>query len=445
MDSMNRRGFLKTTAVTTAGLSFSAPAVKKAAADRSPNDTIHIAVTGLRNRGRDHYRIFSRIPNVKVTAVCDIDERLFPKAVDEVEQLSGSKPKTFVDFREMLEDKDIDAVSIATPDHWHALQTIRACRAGKDVYVEKPLSYTIDEGRKMVQAARKYNRIVQIGTQHVSNRVSQEALRYLHKGNLGEIYMARVIVYGGRGNIGHVKDSPIPEKVHWNLFLGPAPYRPFNENRFHYKWHWFWDTGTTEFGNNGVHSMDLVRRGMNKRVHPIRIHCTGNYYLFDSDQEIPNIQTATYEYEDGTMTEMEVRSLYTNPEAGAKTGAIFYGSKGWMHLRPGEFKTFFGAKDEPGPHVTSKDLPPLKPEERGFDPHYKNFIDCVRSRRWQDLHADVLEGHMSTTIGHLGNISYRTGRKLIFNPYSERFVNDEDANSYLTRIYRHPFAVPDEV
>ncbi len=382
---------------------------------------------------------------MKVTAICDIDERLFPGAVAELEKLNGVKPKTYVDFREMMQDKDIDAVSIAAPDHWHALMTIWACQAGKDVYVEKPLSYTIGEGRKMVQAARKYDRVVQIGTQHISNPLVREAVQFIQEGELGEVYMGRVIIYGRRGNIGHAENSPVPEGVHWNLFLGPAQYRPFNENRFHYKWHWFWDTSTTEFGNNGVHYMDMVRRGMQKRTHPIKIHCAGNYYIYDSDQEIPNIQTATYEYDDGTMTELEVRSLYTNPEAGSKGGAFFYGSKGWMYLDPGEYRTCFGGKDKPGPGKTRGDMPPAPPEERGLDPHFKNFIDCVRSRRWQDLHADVLEGHLTTTISHLGNVSYRTGRKLTFNPYSEKFVNDDDANNYLTRIYREPFVVPDEV
>ncbi len=446
MVTKNRRSFLKKSVLATASFSF-APSVFSG---NSPNETIRMAVVGIGGRGGrygggGHYPNFVKIPNVKVTTLCDVDERLFPEALDHFESITGYKPKTEVDFRKVLEDKEIDAVSIATPDHWHALQTIWACQAGKDVYVEKPLSYTITEGRKMVQAARKYNRVVQVGTQHVSTPIVREALQFIKDGELGDIYMGRVIVYGGRGNIGHVKDSPIPEGVYWNLFLGPAPYRPFNENRFHYKWHWFWDTSTTEFGNNGVHMMDLIRRGMKKRNHPNRVHCTGNYYVFDSDQEVPNVHTATYEYDDGTMTEMEVRSLYTNPEAGAKTGAFFYGSKGWMHLAPGSCNVYYGSKDDPGPPITGEDIQPTHPEVKGVHPHFTNFIHCVRTRRWQDLHADVLEGHLSTTICHLGNISYRTGRKLTFNPYSEKFVNDEDANTFLTRIYREPFVLPDEV
>ena len=451
MESINRRGFLKKSAVTAASSIVGVPMYVKNFAKKSPNDTINVAVAGIRSRGGwygggGHCPSFAKIPNVRVTTVCDVDEGLFPEIVAKLEEISGFKPKTEVDFRKVLEDKDIDVISIATPDHWHALHTIWACQAGKDVYIEKPLSYTINEGRKMVQAARKYNRVVQTGTQHIANKSFKETLKFIREGKLGEIYMARVTVFGGRGNIGHVKDSPVPEGVHWDRWLGPAPYRPFNENRFHYKWHWFWDTSTTEFGNNGVHTVDRIRRLLNKRVHPVKVHCEGDFYVHhDSDQEIPNVQIAIYKYEDGTILQMEVRSWYTNNEGGAK----IYGSEGWMELGGGGFKTYFGPKNKPGPSLSRKDIKyeQTDPEVRvkGVHPHFVNFIDCVRSRRWQDLNADVLEGHLSTTIALLGNISYRTGRKLTFNPYSERFINDDDANSYLTRIYRQPYVVPDEV
>jgi predicted dehydrogenase len=441
MKPLNRRTFLRNSTVTTTALALSQTAI----AQMSPNETIHVAVVGLHNRGTAHYREFAAIPNVKVVAVCDVDERLFPKAVAEIETLFGEKPKTYVAFEEMIKDPGLDAVSIAAPDHWHAIMTVLACQSGKDVYVEKPLAYTIAEGRMMVEAARKYKRVVQVGTQHVSNPVSQKAFQFLWDGVIGELYSGRAIIFGHRGNIGYVEDSPVPEQVHWDRFLGPAPLRPFNENRFHYKWHWFWDTSTTEFGNNGVHYMDLVRRGLQKQVHPHKAHCAGNYFVFKSDQEIPNLQTASFEYEDGTITEMEVRSLYTNPEAEAKGGAFFYGSKGWMHLEPGRFRTFRGAKDEPGPSLTAKELPPPSPEEKGIDPHFKNFIDCVRSRDWQDLNADVLQGHLSTTICHLGNISLRTGDKVIFDTAKEVFIGNEKANAYLKRAYREPYVLPDHL
>jgi len=457
MKTTNRREFLKKSTAALGGAMIGAPMVKSGFANNSPQDTVNIAVAGIRSRGAiygggGHYGNFCKIPNVRVAAVCDVDERLFPKAVSEVEELGGNKPKTYVDFRDLLEDKDIDAVSIATPDHWHALQTIWACQAGKDVYVEKPISYTIEEGRKMVQAARKYNRVVQVGTQSRSHQVAREAIQCVRDGTLGDVYMGRGIVYGHRRTIGRIQDGPIPEGVHWDLFLGPAPYRPFNENRFHYNWHWFWDTSTTEFGNNGVHAMDIVRWGMNKRTHPVKIQCTGGLYgRQDSDQEIPNLQVATFEYEDGTIMELEVRSLFTNPEFREKGGSFFYGTDGWMYRGDGGFSTFLGTKDEPGPSLTNEDLATVEADNKtsvimqGVEPHFVNFIDSVRSRKWQDLNADILEGHLSTAMMHLGNIAYRTGRTLIFDPHSERFVDDENANSYLTRDYRYPYVLPDKV
>ena len=453
MKSIKRRGFLKGIGAAGAGLMVGAPAVIKGFARNSPNDRVNVAVIGVSGRKRErvrgiisgrgmvHITNYSRIPNVRVAAICDVDERLLPAAAAEVEKLYGTKPKTEVDCRKLLEDKDIDAVSVVTPDHWHALQTIWACQAGKDVYVEKPVSHNISEGRKMVQAARKYNRVVQAGITWRSSKAAQEGIKFIRDGKMGDIYMAKGIVYSYRTSIGHVKDSPIPKGVNWDMFLGPAPYRPFNENRFIYTWHWFWDTSTTEFGNNGIYRMDGARWAMNKRIHPVKVHCTGGFFCQDSDQEVPNIMAAIYEYDDGKIIQNEVRSLYTNPEGAASGGNCFlYSSEGWMTLSSGGFRTFFGRKNEPGPSLSDKDIPE---EERGNI--WKNFIDCVRTRRWQDLDCDILEGHMSTAIGHLGVISYRTGRKLTYNPYNEKFINDEDANTYLTRKYRYPYVVPDKI
>jgi len=375
------------------------------------------------------------------------DESLFRERVAEIEDITGKKPKTYIDFRKLLEDRDIDAVSIATPDHLHALQTIWACQAGKDVYVEKPISHNIYEGRKAVQAARKYNRVVEAGMQNRSNTVFQEAMKLLHEGYIGDVYMAKGLCFKPRDSIGIKKDSPVPEGVHWDLHRGPAPYRPFNENRFHYNWHWFWDTGNSDMGNQGVHEMDVARWGLNKKVHPIKTHCTGGYFAFKSDQETPNTQHSIFEYEDGKLLQFEVRGLFTNSEDEIIIGNLFFGTEGWMHLGDSEFKTYFGRKNEPGKSMSKKYLAfdPMDLAGPVGDPHFSNFIECVRSRKLQDLNADILEGHMSTALIHLGNISYRTERKLIFNPYSERFIDDDDANSYLTREYRQPYVVPDEV
>ena len=448
MKQYDRRDFIRKSAASTAGM-VAAPMIAKGLVSSSPNETVNVAVAGIRSRGFEysgggHCVNLAKIPGVRIVKLCDIDERLFPNTVADLEKITGYRAKTEVDFRRLLDDKDIDAISIATPDHWHALQTIWACQAGKDVYVEKPISYNIVEGRKMVQAARKYNRVVQVGTQSRSSPVVQEAVKLIRKGVLGEVYMGKSFVYRYRENIGHKEDGPIPEGVHWDMFLGPAPYRPFNENRFHYQWHWVWDTSTTEFGNNGTHGIDRIRLVMDKRVHPEKIHCAGNLYnRRGSDQEVPNFQLATFEYSDGIILETEVRCLDTNPEGGEREGSLIYGTEGWMYLNHNVFRTYLGRKSEPGPSLVGKEMkPPLGQLELL---HFTNWINCIRSRKWQDLNADVLEGHMSTAIMHLGNIAYRTGRALHFNPNSEKFVNDEDADSYLTRDYRPPYVLPEQV
>ena len=449
--SEDRRGFIKKSVVATAGLSMGAPAYIKGFARNKPSDTINVAVAGIRSRGGYYYggsghtANFTKIDNARVVAICDVDENLFDQAIADIEKLGGDEPRTVVDYRDLLDDPEIDAISISTPDHWHALQCIWACQAGKDVYLEKPVSYTIDEGRRMVEAARKHDRVVQVGMQSRSSKLVHRAIQLIHDGVIGDVYMGRGVVFGHRANIGRLPDAPVPDGVHWDLFLGPAPYRPFNQNRFHYNWHWYWDTATSEFGNNGVHYMDKIRWGMKKRVHPEKISSSGGFYVWDSDQEIPNLQTGIFEFSDGTIMELEVRSLFTNYEEGEAGGSFFYGSKGWMHLGNNSYKVYLGREREEGPSLQKSDIELDENEKAEIEPHFVNFLDCMRSRRWQDLNADILEGHMSTAMMLLGNIAYRTGRKLTFNGNAERFIDDDDANTYLTRQYRPPYVLPDEV
>jgi predicted dehydrogenase len=304
--------------------------------------------------------------------------------------------------------------------------------------VEKPASYNVSEGRKMIEAARKYKRIVQNGINPRSSKASKEAVKFVREGHLGKVYMARGIVYRYRPSIGHTPDSPVPGGVHWDLFLGPATYRPFNENRYIYNWHWFWDTGTTEFGNNGIYRMDMARWAMDLQTHPVRIHCTGGKFGRDDDQEVPNVMTAVYEYANGMIIQNEVRSLYSNPEGQEGSGDCFlYSDKGWMSIGFGGFKTYFGKANEPGPAMSDADFPA---EEKSDN--WKNFIDCVRSRRAEELDCDIAEGHLSAAIGHLGVISYRTSRKLEFDPEKEKFVNDPEADKLLVRAYREPYVMP---
>jgi predicted dehydrogenase len=446
----SRRGFIKKSMVATAGLTIGAPAYIKGYMQNKPNEVINVAVAGIRSRGGYYYggtghtANYTKIKNSRLVAVCDVDENLFPVEIGQIEKLGGAKPKTVVDFRDLCDDKDIDAISIATPDHWHALQTIWACQAGKDVYVEKPLAWSIGEGRKMVEAARKYNRVVQIGTNYRSNRMTQKGIELLLTGVIGDIYMGRATIYGHRPSIGREPDSPVPAGVNWELHRGPAPMIPFNINHFHYKWHWYWDTATGEFGNNGVHGIDRIRVAMKKNVHPTKISCCGGFYAWDSDQEVPNFQVATFEYDDGTIMELEVRSLFT---PGEEDGLLFLGTKGYAQLGDDSFKTFIGPKKEPGLNLTMKDLDPdpgrEEMEKNRIEFHFVNFLDCVRSRRWQDLNAEVEGGHLSTAITHLGNIAYKTGRKLIFDGKTEKFVNDNEANIYLSRqVERKPYVLP---
>ena len=459
MPSTSRRSFVRNAALG-AGLA-GAPAVHPSWGQNSPNNQINLGVVGFRGRGRDHYRAFARIPGVRVAYLCDVDERLFPGAVAEVEKIGGNKPATFVDLRKLLQQKDLDAISIATPDHWHALQTIWACQAGKDVYVEKPVCHNLREGRKMVEAARKYNRIVQVGLNRRSELRNKAGITFVREARFGPAYRAKSVVYRGRTSIGHVQESSIPNGVHWDLYLGPAPYRAFTLNRFHYGWHYFWDTATTELGNNGVHTIDIVRWALNKNVHPVKIHCNGGLFAEDSDQQTPNVQNATFEYADGTLVDLEATTLPSPSFGGVHMGEFFYTPQGYVTSAQkwstviGEF-TPGNTPDPPSgislrasnlsfPKIAYKPGPPIPDIEGPEVSHFQNFIDCVRSRKREDLHCEVLEGHMSTALCHLANISFRTGRKLTFDPATETFPGDAEANKYLTREYREPYVIPDQV
>ena len=455
MGNIHRRSFIKTSGAVTAGTLVSPQLLGRHSAKNSPNDTVRVAVIGIRSRGMDHCRALAQIPNVSIATLCDIDQRLLPGAAVEVAKLTGHRPATATEYRKVLEDPNIDAVSIATPNHWHALQCIWACQAGKDVYVEKPVSHTILEGRRMVEAARKYQRIVQTGTQSRSSSATVRAIDFLHEGGLGDIYMAKGLCLKPRGSIGHVQDSAIPEGVNWDSFLGPAPYRPFNENRFHYKWHWFWDTGNGDFGNQGIHQADIARWALAKNTHPVKIQGFSNFFVWDSDQETPNIQHLEFEYEDGRILQFEVRGLATNDEGGIRIGDLVYGSKGWMNmsneddgkcqaymsdiqLMPSGFSSY---KEDIGPEFTNED----PNASDNVVNHFTNFINCVRNRKWEDLNADILEGHLSTSLCHLGNIACRLKRPLRFDPAGETFLDDLEADSYLGKVYRSPFELPEVV
>lgn len=408
------------------------------------NDRVRVAVVGVRGRGRDHITCLAKANNVQVAAVCDIDQANIERAQAFTAARGQAKPEGATDLRKLLESKSIDAVTIATCNHWHALATIWACQAGKDVYVEKPASHNVIEGRKMVEAARKYQRIVQCGMQSRSIAHKQEAIRLLREGVIGNVYMAKGLCYKRRISIGRSPDGPVPPGVNYDLWLGPAPQRAFNPNRFHYNWHWFWDYGNGDIGNQGVHELDIARWGLHQAGMPSSVFSDGDKFVYDDDQETPNTQLATFTYGKLRLV-FEVRGLMTNSEGSIPRdgnnaiGNIFYGSEGYLCLDSTGYQVFLGEKQE-----RVKDV---KAREAIWEtqPHFDNFLAAVRSRNSSDLHADIEEGHQSAALCHLANISYRLGRKLKISSTKEDFGADAEANAMLTRKYRTPFVVPASV
>lgn len=401
-----------------------------------------MGVVGVRSRGRAHIEEFAKRPDCRVAAVCDIDTAQSERAVQLAMKFQSSKPKTYQDIRRLLEDKDIDVVSFAVCNHWHALATIWACQAGKDVYVEKPASHNIWEGRRMVEAARKYNRIVQVGMQSRCLKHKQRAVELLRQGAIGKVYMAKGLCFKRRKSIGHQPDGPVPPGVDYDLWLGPAPMRPFNPNRFHYNWHWFWDTGNGDIGNQGVHEMDIARWGLGKATLPRKVHSSGGKFVYDDDQETPNTQLATFEWDDCQLV-FEVRGLLTGGESSVTydgqnfIGNLFFGSEGFMAVDQAGFQIYLGEDRK-----LAQKMSYAEPRIWDTAPLVANFIQAVQSRKHTDLAADILEGHLSAALCHMANISYRTGRKLTFDPETETFVNDNEANAFVTRKYREPYVVP---
>ena len=441
---MDRRRFLTSTAVTL-GLA-SAP---RRAGAQSANDSINVAIIGIRGdnkghptwtgrgRGQDHYEHLAAIPNVRITHVVDVDERHFKTSLPYLTGRYGGNPRTETDFRRVLDDRDVDAVTIAAPDHWHALMTIWACQAGKDVYVEKPVSHNVVEGRRMIEAAARHSRIVAVGTQRRSASIVAKAVEFLRDDGLGRIYGAKTVIHRPRDPIGVAADSAVPPGVHYDLWLGPAPLRPYNENHFHYHWHWFWEYGTSDLGNTAVHSLDVARWLLGKQEHPRTAYCTGGLYEAGAptDQTTPNTQRASYKYADGTELHCDLHNWFAGPPEAA--GIYVFGSKGWMKVEDSRAQVYFGKKNEPGPAFTADER--LDPGQR----HFENFISSMRSRRPGELRASLEEGHLSTSLCHIGNISYRVGRSVTFDGASERFVGDPEADRLLTRTYRAPYTLPD--
>jgi predicted dehydrogenase len=409
------------------------------------NDRVNIGVVGVGGRGTNHVQEYAKNAGFHIAAIVDVNQAAQEKAVALVNREKGHSPKTYYDMREAYADKGIDAVSIATPNHWHVLAALWAVQAGKDVYVEKPVSYNIYEGQQMVAAARKYNRIVQVGQQSRSIPHKMKAMQMLRDGAIGKVYMAKAMCYKRRKSIGHKPDSPTPAGVNWDMFLGPAPLRPFNELRFKYNWHWFWDTGNGDIGNQGVHEMDVALWGLGKKSFPKSVQSSGGKLLYDDDQETPNTQLAEFDFGDGTHLVFEVRGLLTPPGGGIGefgrncVGDVFFGGDGVMSVDGSGFKIWKGEE-------MKLELDEKAQRGRDTNGHIENFLTALKSRKHTDLNCDVEVGALSAAFCHLANISYRLGRKLAIDPAAQRFVNDAEANRMLTRpVYRKPYVVPKNV
>ncbi len=422
------------------------------------NNRVRVAVIGIHGMGQNHIREYAALPDVDVAALCDVDANLFGPVIKKHFTDKGLKPpKTYTDLRKLYEDPEIDAVSIVTPNHWHTLAAIWAIQAGKHVSVEKPCCHNIYEGGKLVEAAKKYRVIVQDGAEQRSNPCAQSMAAFLHNGGLGEVYMAKGICYKWRNTIGRFPDETPPDGVDYDLWLGPAPRRPFNRNRFHYNWHWNWDYGNGDMGNQGVHEMDIARWGLGVKL-PTKITAVGGHMMFDDAQETPNVLMALFEFPNPAgggdkkkILQFEVRHWVSNGEdgmwlkgakqgndymatsAGNVTGNLFFGSKGYMVKDVNRWRTCLGEKREPGESGS------------GIGNHYQNFITAIRSGDPQTFNRSIEEGFYSCALIHLGNIAYRLGRTLTFDPDTLRFPGDEEANAMLTREYRAPFVVPDKV
>ncbi len=476
---MKRRKFIKTTTISNLGV-IASPVILNGTGWKGANDRVNIAVIGIRGMGQSHIQSYQKLDNVEVTALCDIDENLFAERVkNHFTQRGLREPRLYTDMRKLFEDKSIDAVSIVTPNHWHALAGIWAIQAGKHASIEKPSCHTIMEGKKLIEAAKKYGVVVQDGAEQRSDPSAQSAMKFLHEGKLGEVYLGKGICYKWRDSIGRYPDGFMKEdekyantigstswlepytksymdKVNYDMWLGPAPERPFNRNRFHYNWHWYWDYGNGDMGNQGVHEVDIARWGLGVTI-PSRVTATGGHMMFDDDQETPNVLMAMFEFPDDKgvgdkkkIMQFEVRHWMTNPEgnhlgSGAPlvntymtssanvVGNIFYGSDGYMLKDVSSWQTFMGKERTPGS------------SGKGGGNHYQNFVDAIRANEPSMLTAPIEEGFYSCALIHLANISYRLGRTLNIDTKTLSVINDNEANSMLTKEYRKPYIFPEKV
>ncbi len=441
---LSRRRFLKNVGVVTA-IAGVGPSLNVVGA----NERVVVGFMGCGGRGQFLMEEFARRDDVEIRWLTDCDANRLADAAKKLQEVTGKEVKTSQDFRHMLDDPEVNGVVGALPDHWHALATILVCQAGKDMYVEKPTAHSIWESQKMVEAVRKYNRVVQVGAQNRSNDYVYAAFDYLRSADFGDLHFVRVLNSKERSNIGRPEDSQAPAGVDYDMWLGPAPNRAFNKNRFHYAWHWFWDYSGGDIINDGVHQIDIAR-WLIDRAYPKSVSSAGGLYHFDDAQETPDTHSVIWNYDGLTMvfeqanwapymkkTPLEVRDLDILPNwPFSGTRIEFYGTKQIMYF----------SRHGGGWQCFDADGQSVKIHHGKFSPsntaHITNYIDCIRSR--QQPTADIEKLHKSTLLCLYGNAAYRSGQTLTINPETEYF-NEEAGNQYVKRTYRDPWVVPEQV
>ncbi len=415
------------------GTAFAAVAANKMMA---ASDRVNVGIVGLGGRGRALIGDFSEVPGVNIAYLCDADQASLERAHTVIKEKNLPPPKDTNDMRRLLEDKEIDAVVVATPDHWHAPTAILAADAGKDVYVEKPASHNIREGRLMIDAARRNSRIMQVGTQSRSRPSSIAGIKYVKSGKIGEVLMAKAWNIQLRDDIGHMEDTAVPPGVDYETWLGPAPWIPFNPNRFHYKWHWHWHFGTGDAGNDGAHQLDICRWALGES-YPSKASGMGRKVFFDDDQQTPDTMNVTFDYPSGKALIWEMRIWNPYGMEGTQNGTAIYGTEGVVHIGRWDRRWGYKVFEKNGRLVHHEDA-----DDDG-NQHQMDFVDAVRTRRLPN--GDIMEGHLSAIHCHLANIVARVGRNVEFDQENEKVVNDDEANMLVKRRYRTHWSTPKNV
>ncbi len=434
----NRREFLVRGGgtVLAAGTAATWTAVHTSAAEKE--ETIRLALIGCGGMGGGHLSGFvKRNSAVSVGWLCDVDPGRIEAATSRIDGFQRTPPQRTSRYEDFLADKNVDAVIIATPHHWHAPIALAALVEGKDAYIEKPISHVYDEGKQIVAAAKKYGRVVQHGTQMRSSPVTKQAAKLLSEGIIGEVKVARAWTAELRRLIRPVSDSPVPAGVDYDRWLGPAPKRPFNTQRFHGSWRYFRDYGNGEIGDDGIHDIDMARWGLGDPASPVKITARGSRMMLKSQfGDFPDNMNVTYEYPDGRLLVYENYPFTEYGMHGFDNGNVFYGTKGYMVFsRRGAFTVYLGKKGEKGPTETKESRSKI-----GYDEHMEDFLHAVRTRSATRASAEI--AHPSCALVHLGEIAFRTTGQLEFDPQSEQFVDCQEANELLTKTYRQPYQLP---